>query len=160
MLAAGGKVFTLLDLGDVYMDVFLPTAEAGNTRLGAERASFSTPPRSAVPAQVVFVSGEAQFTPKMVETKAERDKLMFRVRVRVDPESLKAHSADPRAGQPGVAYVRLDPARPGPRSSSGAAIRSSDEFAVEVEGLVHGYASARRPRRDRRSISRPAAWSA
>jgi HlyD family secretion protein len=39
---------------------------------------------------------------------------MFRVRVRVDPVFLKEHSADPRAGQPGVAYVRLDPATPWP----------------------------------------------
>ena len=115
VLAAGGKVFTLLDLNYVYMDVFMPTADAGSTSLGADaRILMDAMPGRPVPAKVVFVSDEAQFTPKMVETKAERDKLMFRVRVRVDPAFLKEHSADLRAGQPGVAYVRLDPATPWP----------------------------------------------
>jgi HlyD family secretion protein len=93
------------------MDVFLPTAEAGRTRLGAEaRIVMDSMPARPVPAKVVFVSDEAQFTPRMVETKAERDKLMFRVRIRVDTEFLKKHSAELRAGQPGIGYIRLDPA--------------------------------------------------
>ncbi|MEO0761726.1 MAG: D-alanyl-D-alanine carboxypeptidase, partial [Pseudomonadota bacterium] len=41
----------------------------------------------AVPAKVSFVSPEAQFTPKQVETQDEREKLMFRIKVRV-PSSL------------------------------------------------------------------------
>jgi HlyD family secretion protein len=44
-----------------------------------------------------------------VETKDERDKLMFRVRVRIDPELLKAHADRVRSGLPGMAYVRIDP---------------------------------------------------
>jgi HlyD family secretion protein len=36
VLAAGGKVFTLLDLNYIYMDVFMPTADAGSTSLGAD----------------------------------------------------------------------------------------------------------------------------
>jgi HlyD family secretion protein len=34
---------------------------------------------------------------------------MFRIRVRVDPDLLKARAAQVRSGLPGIAYVRLDP---------------------------------------------------
>jgi HlyD family secretion protein len=45
-----------------------------------------------------------------VETKDERDKLMFRIRVKIDPERLRARADAVRSGLPGVAYVLLDPA--------------------------------------------------
>jgi hypothetical protein len=48
--------------------------------------------------------------PKAVGTKSERDKLMFRIRVRIDPERLRARADAVRSGLPGVAYLRLDPA--------------------------------------------------
>ena len=39
VLAAGGKVVTVLDLSDVYMTIFLPTVQAGRLRLGADPES-------------------------------------------------------------------------------------------------------------------------
>jgi HlyD family secretion protein len=66
-------------------------------------------PGHVIPAKVVFVASQAQFTPKTVETKAERDKLMFRIRVRIDPERLKDREAMVRSGLPGIAYVATDP---------------------------------------------------
>jgi HlyD family secretion protein len=62
----------------------------------------------AIPAKVSFVATQSQFTPKTVETRTERDRLMFRVRVRIDPTLLRAHAEGVRSGLPGVAYVRLD----------------------------------------------------
>lgn len=109
VIGAGGKVLTMLDTGYVYMDVFLPTADAGRIAIGNDaRILLDAVPKAPIPAKVVFVSGEAQFTPKAVETKAERDKLMFRVRVRVDPDYLRGHAAELNAGLPGLAFVRLD----------------------------------------------------
>jgi HlyD family secretion protein len=111
VLGAGGKVFTMLDSGYIYMDVFLPTAEAGRLGLGAEaRIVLDALPDRPIPAKVIFVADQAQFTPKLVETKSERDKLMFRVRVRVDADFVDSHANAMRAGQPGVGYLRLDPA--------------------------------------------------
>jgi HlyD family secretion protein len=110
VLPVGGKVFTLLDISDVYMDVYLPTAQAGRARVGSEaRIILDAWPKFIVPAHVSFVATQAQFTPKAVETEDERDKLMFRVKVRVDPELLLAHAAEVRTGLPGRAYVRIDP---------------------------------------------------
>lgn len=111
VLPAGGKVCTMLDATYVYMDIYLPTAEAGRVKAGADaRVVLDAFPNIAIPAKVVFLADQAQFTPKTVETKSERDKLMFRVRVRIDPERLARRADSVRSGLPGEAYVRLDPA--------------------------------------------------
>lgn len=79
VLPAGGKIFTMLDTSYVYMDIYLPTADAGRVALGSDaRIVLDAYPNHAIPAKVVFVASQAQFTPKTVETKDERDKLMFR----------------------------------------------------------------------------------
>jgi len=113
----GGHILTLLDLSDVYMTVFLPTELAGRVALGAEaRIVLDVRPDLSIPAQVSFVSPQAQFTPKAVETRTEREKLMFRVKVKIAPELLRQHAKQVKTGLPGVAYVRLDPDAPWPKS--------------------------------------------
>ncbi|WP_026224486.1 HlyD family secretion protein [Methyloversatilis thermotolerans] len=115
VLAAGGKVLTLLDITDVYMTIFLPTSQAGRVAIGSEaRIVLDVRPDISIPATVSFVSPQAQFTPKSVETQAEREKLMFRVRVKIAPELLKAYAKQVKTGLPGVAWIRLDPAAPWP----------------------------------------------
>lgn len=110
VLGAGGKVLNVLDLGDVYMTFFLPTAAAGRVALGADvRLVLDAAPHLVVPAQVSFVADTAQFTPKTVETESERLKLMFRVKARLDPALLQRHIRDVKTGLPGMAYVQLDP---------------------------------------------------
>lgn len=117
VLGAGGKALTLLDLSDVFMSVFLPAAEVARVPLGAEaRIVLDGMTEQPLPAKVSFVSPQAQFTPKEVETRSEREKLMFRVKVRVDSEWLAAHPELAKPGMPGVAYIRLDPRQPWPAS--------------------------------------------
>ena len=123
VVPAGGKVFTMLDANYLYMDIYLPTERAGRVRIGSDaRIVLDAYPDHVIPAKVVFIAKQAQFTPKTVETKDERDKLMFRIRVRIDPERLEGREALVRSGLPGVAYVRTSesakwPARfaPSPR---------------------------------------------
>ena len=62
-----------------------------------------------IPARVSYVASVAQFTPKSVETANEREKLMFRVKARLDPELLSKHLQQVKTGVPGMAYLRLDP---------------------------------------------------
>ncbi len=117
VLAAGGKVATVLDVTDVYMTIFLPTSQAGRVRVGSEaRIILDALPDYVVPAQVSFVAAEAQFTPKSVETRSEREKLMFRVRIRINPDLLKAYRDRVKTGVPGEAYVRLDESQAWPES--------------------------------------------
>jgi HlyD family secretion protein len=108
VLSAGGKVVTILDLTDVYMTIFLPTDQAGRVAYGAEaRMVLDALPDFVLPATVSFVSPEAQFTPKEVETRTEREKLMFRYKVKIDPALLEQHLEQVKTGVPGVSYVRL-----------------------------------------------------
>jgi len=110
VVQAGGRVLNLLDLSDVYMTFFLPTASAGRIALGSEaRIILDAAPQYVIPAHISFVADVAQFTPKTVETAEEREKLMFRIRAQIDPELLKKHLTRVKTGLPGVAYVRLSP---------------------------------------------------
>jgi HlyD family secretion protein len=117
VLPAGGHVFAMLDTAYVYMDIYLPTEQAGKVRFGADaRIVLDAYPNVAIPAKVSFIASQAQFTPKIVETQNERDKLMFRIRVRVDLDRLRGRAEIVRSGLPGVAYVLADPATQWPSS--------------------------------------------
>ncbi|MEH2487554.1 HlyD family secretion protein [Bradyrhizobium sp. AZCC 2230] len=110
VLAAGGRVLNLVDLGDVYMTFFLPTAQAGRVAIGADvRIVLDAAPQFVIPATATFVANVAQFTPKTVETEEERQKLMFRIKAHISPELLRKHIEQVKTGLPGRAFVRLDP---------------------------------------------------
>ena len=109
VLAAGGKALTLVNLSDMFMTIYLPTDKAGQAALGSEaRIVLDALPGQVIPATVSFVAPKAQFTPREVETRTEREKLMFRIKVKPDPAWLVAHRDLAKGGMPGVAYVRLD----------------------------------------------------
>ena len=91
VVAAGAPIVTILDLTDVYMTLFLPAADAGKLSVGDEARIVLDPvPDYVIPAKVSFVAADAQFTPKTVETKDERAKLMFRVKLKIDPQNFSA----------------------------------------------------------------------
>lgn len=110
VLSAGGRVLNMVDLSDVYMTFFLPTAEAGQVALGAEvRLVLDAAPQYIIPAKATFVADVAQFTPKSVETEEERLKLMFRIKAQIPKALLQKYIRQVKTGLPGVAYVKLDP---------------------------------------------------
>lgn len=109
VVGAGGRVLNMVDLHDVYMTFFLPTAVAGRLSLGSEvRIVLDAAPEYVWPARVSFVSDLAQFTPKTVETASEREKLMFRIRAHLLPEVLDANMPRVKAGLPGMAWLLAD----------------------------------------------------
>lgn len=115
VVGAGGRILNLVDLSDVYMTFFLPTAQAGLVSVGAEARLVMDAARDyAIPATVSYVADVAQFTPKTVLAPDERDKLMFRVRARVDADLLRKYIEYVKTGLPGDAYVRIDPDAPWP----------------------------------------------
>ena len=110
VLSAGGRVLNLVDLGDVHMTFFLPTAQAGRVAIGSEvRLVLDAAPQWVIPARATFVADVAQFTPKTVETEEERQKLMFRIRAHISPELLRRNIEQVKTGLPGRAFIRLDP---------------------------------------------------
>jgi HlyD family secretion protein len=108
VVAAGGRVLTLLDLSDVHMTIFLPTGQAGRVELGSEaRIVLDSAPEYVVPATISFVAAEAQFTPRYVETASEREKLMYRIKLHIDPRLLETYRGYVKAGMTGNAYVKI-----------------------------------------------------
>ncbi|HEY0275328.1 MAG TPA: efflux transporter periplasmic adaptor subunit, partial [Paenirhodobacter sp.] len=65
---------------------------------------------SAIPARVTFISPQAQFTPKSVETQSEREQLAFRVKLTIPKELLTKFEDYVKVGVRGVGYVRKNPA--------------------------------------------------
>jgi len=110
VLAAGGKALTLMNLEDIYMEIFLPSDQAASLKIGSEgRITVDYDPKHAAVGYVSFVSPEAQFTPKQVETESERVKLMFRVKIQLAKDIANEYLERIKAGVRGVGYVKLTP---------------------------------------------------
>ncbi len=108
VVPAGGRVLTLLDFSDVHMMIFLPTSQVGRVELGSDaRIVLDGVPEYVIPATVAFVAADAQFTPKYVETANEREKLMYRVKLHIDPQILQTNARYVKAGMTGNAYVKI-----------------------------------------------------
>lgn len=107
VVGAGGKVLTIVDLSEIYMEIYLPLQQAMQVPIGSQARIQFDGVDFAVPAKVSFVSPDAQYTPKQVETRSERDKLVFRVKLRIPPSLIDRHIDMVKTGARGVGYVRL-----------------------------------------------------
>jgi HlyD family secretion protein len=117
VLAAGGRVFSIDDLSDVYMYVYLPSEVTGKIPVGSEaRVVLDAAPQYPIKTYVSFVSPMAQFTPKTVETAEERHNLTFRVKLQLDKSKLREWEALVKVGLPGMGYVRWDTNAPWPEN--------------------------------------------
>ena len=67
-----------------------------------------------LPAKISFIASEAQFSPKFVETRAEREKLLFRVTLKADPAVLSRCMGCFSGGMPALGYVRYRHGAPWP----------------------------------------------
>jgi len=109
VLGPGGKALTIVDLSDVYMEIYLPSAQAARLKTGADaRITVDYEPNAVAAGRVTFVSPEAQFTPKQVETKSEREKLMFRVKIQIPPDLVEHYVERIKTGVRGVGYVKVN----------------------------------------------------
>lgn len=107
VVGAGTRVLTLLDLSDISMSIYLPAQDVAGIAIGDEARIILDPiPDYVIPATVTFVSGEAQFTPKTVETKEERDKLMFRVKLQIPRDLVQRYEKQVKVGVRGAGFVR------------------------------------------------------
>ena len=110
VLAAGYPIMTLLDLSDVYMNIYLPASVVGTLAINDEaRLVFDPIPDYVVPARVTFISPQSQFTPKNVETTEQREELVFRVKLSVPRELLSKFEEQIKSGVRGIGFVRTDP---------------------------------------------------
>ncbi|GAA6200646.1 HlyD family efflux transporter periplasmic adaptor subunit [Aquicoccus sp. SU-CL01552] len=110
VIAAGSPVVTMLDLTDVYMNIYLPATVVGPLAIGDEARLVLDPiPDKVVPARITFISPQAQFTPKSVETTEQREDLVFRVQLTVPRALLSEFETQIKTGVRGIGFVRTNP---------------------------------------------------
>jgi len=82
MAAPGSAVVTVTRLDPVQLRVYLTEVEVGRIRLGQPVEVFlDATPQAALAGQVSYISPVAEFTPKNVQTRQDRVKLVFAVEV-------------------------------------------------------------------------------
>jgi HlyD family secretion protein len=85
LVVPGSTVVTLSELASVHVMIYLTEKEMGRVRLGdtADVVIDAFPGRP-IPGKVTYISPEAEFTPKNVQTKEDRVKLVFGVKIEIE----------------------------------------------------------------------------
>jgi HlyD family secretion protein len=82
---AGTPIFTIGDLEHPWVKIYVKEDKLGLVKLGQKgEVRVDTYPGKVFTGRVTYISSEAEFTPKNVQTQEERVKLVFGVKVRVD----------------------------------------------------------------------------
>ncbi len=99
----GTPVFTAVDLNNLWVTAYISETDIGKVKLGQKAyAQTDSYPGRKYNAELSFISGEAEFTPKYIQTSEERVKYVYRIKARVDNSSL-----DLKPGMPADAYILL-----------------------------------------------------
>jgi len=97
----GTPIFTAVDLHNIWVTAYINETDLGRVKLNQEAyVTTDTYPGKRYKGRVSFISGEAEFTPKFIQTQEERVKLVYRIKVRVDNESLEL-----KPGMPADAFI-------------------------------------------------------
>jgi HlyD family secretion protein len=105
LVTPGATVVTLADLDSVYVMIYVTELEIGRIKLGdGVDVRIDAFPDKPFPGKITYISPEAEFTPKNVQTKEDRVKLVFGVKVEIEN---KAGLLKP--GLPADAVVRVGP---------------------------------------------------
>jgi HlyD family secretion protein len=103
VVSPGTPIVTLADLDHLWVRVYVPETDLGQVRWGQEvTVRTDTYPNKNYHGRVSFISSEAEFTPKSVETEKERVTLVYRVKVDVDNSNYEL-----KPGMPADAYIQL-----------------------------------------------------
>jgi len=81
----GGAVVTLGDVEKPWLKAFITEGDLGKVKLGQEvSVATDSYPGKVYPGKITFISSEAEFTPKNVQTAKERVKLVYRIKVALE----------------------------------------------------------------------------
>ena len=85
VLAAGATVVTVGDIGHPWLRAYINETDLGKVKLGSKvRITTDSYPGKVYDGRVSFISAEAEFTPKQIQTQEERVKLVYRIKIDVD----------------------------------------------------------------------------
>ncbi|MFC1917688.1 HlyD family secretion protein [Chloroflexota bacterium] len=81
----GAPVLTLVELQEVTLVAYVPESKIGKVILGSQAiVSVDSYPEEGFTGEVVYISPQAAFTPRNVQLKEEREKMVFAVKIRLD----------------------------------------------------------------------------
>jgi len=99
----GTPVFTLGDIEDLWMNVYVGETVPGRLRLGDPvEIRVDAHKDKVFPGKIIFISQQAEFTPKNIQTKEERTKLVYRLKV-----AIRNTSQELKPGMPADASLQL-----------------------------------------------------
>ncbi|MDD5129466.1 MAG: efflux RND transporter periplasmic adaptor subunit [Candidatus Omnitrophica bacterium] len=101
VVKSGAPVFTAIDLNNIWVTAYINEKDLGRVKLDQKAEVVTdTFPGKKYNGRVSFVSNQAEFTPKFIQTQEERVKLVYRIKVQVDNSSLEL-----KPGMPADAYI-------------------------------------------------------
>lgn len=101
VVKSGTPVFSAVDLNNIWVTAYINEKDLGRVKLNQEvDVVTDTFAGKKYKGRVSFVSAQAEFTPKFIQTQEERVKLVYRIKVQVDNSSL-----DLKPGMPADAYI-------------------------------------------------------
>lgn len=101
VVKSGTPVFTAVDLHNIWVTAYIDERDLGRVKLNqAADVVTDTFPGKKYKGWVSFISSQAEFTPKFIQTQEERVKLVYRIKVRVDNSSLEL-----KPGMPADAFI-------------------------------------------------------
>ena len=84
VLAAGTPVITIGDIEHPWLRAYINETDYGKVKLGARvRITTDSYPDKEYEGRVSFISSQAEFTPKQIQTQEERVKLVYRIKIDV-----------------------------------------------------------------------------
>lgn len=97
----GTTVFTAADLHDIWLTAYVNETDLGKVKLNQEAQVITdTYPGKAYKGRISFISQEAEFTPKQIQTSEERVKLVYRIKIKIDNPELEL-----KPGMPADGYI-------------------------------------------------------
>lgn len=100
----GAPVFTAIDLNNVWVTAYISENDLGRVKLNQPAYIMTDSyPGKKYSGRVSFISSQAEFTPKYIQTTEERVKYVYRIKVRADNSSL-----DLKPGMPADAYILVE----------------------------------------------------
>jgi len=113
MLAVGAPVVTIGKMDDVWLRAYIPESEMGRVKVGQRaHVTVDTWPGRSFEGTVSFISPEAEFTPKNVQTEKERVKLVYRIKV-----TLANPRMELKPGMPADAVIETGDRKGSPQGS-------------------------------------------
>ncbi len=104
IIQAGGNILLLVDLDRLYMTIYADEVSAGKIDVGDDALIWTDAyPDKPFNARVSFVSSKAEFTPKEVETREERQNLVFQVKI----TAIDNGDRRLKPGMPGIGIIRM-----------------------------------------------------